>query len=157
MADAYSTGLKLLAIREHSVASFSEKLHKKFPDTPEEVEKVVGDFVEKKWLSDARYASEFIRDRSEYRGWGPEKIKQHLRQKGVADDVISEALVEGLDETVQLQQATGTARGKWNQFAQKKPDESDFIRSQRVAKFLVGRGFSFEVALSAVDQARNEN
>jgi len=157
MPDPHTTGLKLLAIREHSVASFSEKLHKKFPEQPDEVDRVVGEFVEKKWLSDTRYASEFVRDRATYRGWGPEKIKMHLRRQGVGGAVIADALAEGLDETVQLAQATAAAREKWRQFEHKKPDESDFVRSQRVAQFLVGRGFSFGIAIRAVDQARNEN
>lgn len=157
MPDVHNTGLKLLAAREYSVASFSEKLQKKFPDQLAEVERVVREFVAKNWLSDSRYAAEFVRDRSTYRGWGPEKIKQHLRQRGVGDDDIAIALEAELDETAQLEQAAASARTKWTQVAQKNPDESDFIRTQRVAKFLVGRGYSYSVAINAVDQARNEN
>lgn len=44
------------------------------------------------YANDLRYAGAFVREKSAITGWGPHKIRMALRAKGIADDLISQAL-----------------------------------------------------------------
>lgn len=46
------------------------------------------------YVSDARYASCFAREKSSLQGWGPVKIRFQLRAKGISDDDISAGMAE---------------------------------------------------------------
>ena len=46
------------------------------------------------YVSDARYASCFAREKSSLQGWGPVKIRFQLRGKGISDDDISSGMAE---------------------------------------------------------------
>jgi len=46
------------------------------------------------FLNDARFANAFVRDKFRFGKWGKIKIKYHLRQKGLDDELINRALLE---------------------------------------------------------------
>ena len=56
--------------------------------------RVVSSLVEDRFVDDLRYASAFAREKASLQGWGRVKITFQLRGKGIADEVISEALRE---------------------------------------------------------------
>lgn len=55
---------------------------------------IVESLVKDRYLSDARYAAAFARDKASLSGWGEVKIRYMLSSKGIAKETISEALKE---------------------------------------------------------------
>jgi len=98
--------MRILAMRDHSEAEFRRKLslsaeraamyaknqaHEPEPVTPEQIDRVVAWCYESHYLDDARFAERFVASRSR-KGYGPQRIRMELGQKGVAKPLIDETL-----------------------------------------------------------------
>jgi regulatory protein len=78
--------LWLLGAREYTVARLRQKCTEKYPEQLEEINELINNFVQNKFLDDERFCEVMIR--SEIRkGNGKSKILQKLMQKGVAIDL----------------------------------------------------------------------
>ena len=78
--------MRFLARREHSRAELRRKLAPKAAEG-EDLEILLDDLAKRGWLSDARYAEQSIR--SHARRYGPLKLAQQLRARGVDEDSIA--------------------------------------------------------------------
>jgi regulatory protein len=134
--------LQYLARREYSRAELRGKLlpHAQADDDfeqaqPVDLDALLDDLTERGWLSDVRAATQLVHaKRSRF---GLQRITHELRQRGIAEDLISEALPQ-LKET-ELE----TARDVWQKkFGTLPQDAKDKARQIR---FLQSRGFGFEV------------
>lgn len=76
---------------EHSTGEMRQKLQR-WGIAPSDAEKIIGSLVARRFLDDSRFAAAYVRDKVEYAGWGRRKIALGLYQKGVARDIISDAL-----------------------------------------------------------------
>ena len=83
--------MKLLARRDHSVNELIYKLKPFYPSG--EVNAVISRCLDENWLNDSRFAESYIRSRSGC-GYGARRIAMELQQKGIASDVIQQALKE---------------------------------------------------------------
>ena len=143
---ALQSATRMLASREHSVMELTRKLQQKdFP--PEIVERVVNGLREGRLLSDERFAEGYVRFRSA-RGYGPVRIRMEMRERGVADELIEQALAAdevdwvALAETVRARKFGDT------------PVE-DFAQKAKQMRFLQYRGFSnshISVAVNGLDE-----
>lgn len=122
--------LGYLARREHTRAELAKKLAP-HAASAEAVELLLDSFVEKRLLSDARYAEE--RARVLARKFGAARIRQDLKAKGVSAEII-----ERLSSEDELERAAAIARRRFPAAATT-PEE----RARR-ARFLQGRGFSYD-------------
>ena len=82
----------LCSRREYSVSDVMKKALTSLDGDRKAADEVVASLIADKYVDDLRYASAFARDKSSIQGWGPVKIRYMLSSKGVAADVISEAL-----------------------------------------------------------------
>lgn len=48
--------------------------------------------IREKFIDDSRYAEAFVREKSNLSAWGEYKIKAALRRKGIAENIINQAL-----------------------------------------------------------------
>lgn len=55
-------------------------------------QRVLQTLIEQRFIDDRRYADAYVRDKSRLAGWGARKIAINLRQKGVAQSIIDDAL-----------------------------------------------------------------
>lgn len=131
--------LQYLARREHSRTELRAKL---LPHVREgdDVEAVLDDLAKRNWLSDARAAEQVVNQR---RGrFGAQRIAHELRQKGIAEDLISGALPQ-LKET-ELDAACEVWQKKFGAAPQ------DAKEKARQVRFLQSRGFALEVILQVL-------
>ena len=95
-ADVRLLAMDLLARREHSRRELRQKLMKRFDDEGI-VDDQLGLLARENLQSDERYAASFLRQRVG-RGYGPSRIRQEMRHKGIGDSDIDAALkVEVID------------------------------------------------------------
>ncbi len=83
---------RLLARREHSRSELLAKLAARGFAAPE-CQAALDEFAARGWQSDRRYAAAYIAERLS-RGYGPVKIKDELRRRGVAAADIAAVLDE---------------------------------------------------------------
>ena len=132
--------LDYLGKREYSYVELAQKL-KPFVeeaeiDTAEEqIITILDDFIKRGWLSDARFTEQVVHARKSK--FGSAKVANELREKGVADDLISNA-IEKLKET-ELENALAIWRKKFK--------ASPYCREEwaKQARFLQSRGFGFDL------------
>lgn len=154
--DVEKAAVELLAGRAFTVSDLRKKLRaKKFPDNA--VDSVIADFKSRGLLNDGYYAESFSRSRWLSSTWGPKRIKQALRQKGVQDAEVDQATRRVFQDGHSNQTMYGIsedsmdhlfeqAAKQW-QRGQSLPLEN---RRARVVRWLQYRGFNWAVTNAIV-------
>ncbi len=130
MADLRLQALKLLARRDYSRAELRARLLPQ-ADSADALEAELDRLQASQLLSDSRYASQRVAARGQR--YGDARLRQELRQRGISDDEIAQALPEAGDECVRCQQVWGRKFGQL-------PDSP--AERARQMRFLQYRGFS---------------
>jgi regulatory protein len=145
---AYQRALRLLSFRPRSSAEVRQKLNR-LGYSEEVIDSVLARLLRSGLIDDARFAKEWADNRNEFRPRSRRALEYEMRQRGLARDEIDQAL-DGLDENSLALQA---AR-KYSRRLQGLP-ATDFRR--KLYGFLARRGFGYETAKAAVEQAWKEN
>ena len=135
-AELKARALRLLVRREHSRAELVRKLAP-HAESEEALNAVVVLLLSKKQLSDERFAEE--RARSLSRKYGAAKIRQDLKERGVADELADRISAEG-----DLDRARAILSRKYRVPATTREEQA------KRARFLQSRGFSYEVIRSVL-------
>jgi regulatory protein len=142
-----AAAVRLLARREHSVEELRRKLLTKgYP--PETLEPVIQKLIGKRLVSDERFISSFVHHHAK-RGQGPVRIRAELRQQGIADSQVDEALRSADFDWVQL--AREVRRRKFGADAPRSLGER-----AKQARFLQYRGFDAEQLRAAFREESGE-
>lgn len=142
-----AAAVRLLARREHSTEELRRKLlGKGYP--PETIEPVVQKLAGKRLVSDERFTSSFVHHHAR-RGQGPVRIRAELRQQGIADSQVEEALRSAEIDWVQL--AREVRRRKFGATAPRSLGER-----AKQARFLQYRGFDAEQLRAAFREESSE-
>lgn len=126
--------LDYLAKREYSYVELGKKL-KAYAEENDDIPALLDDFKARGWLSDQRFTEQIIHARKAK--FGTAKIAHELREKGIADHLITDA-VESLKAT-ELNNATEVWRKKFKAYPQSREEWA------KQARFLQSRGFGFEL------------
>lgn len=126
--------LDYLAKREYSYVELGKKLQT-YADENDDIAALLDDFKARGWLSDQRFTEQIVHARKAK--FGTAKIAHELREKGVADQLITDA-VATLKAT-ELENATEVWRKKFKAYPQTREEWA------KQARFLQSRGFGFEL------------
>ena len=147
---ALNRAVALLARRACSRGEIEEKL-RAARYAPAVVEMVLYKLEREKLLNDRDFADQWVRYRSGGK-YGSHRIAQELRRKGVAEDVVEDAM-ENISEEDQLGEAIAWLRRRY------RPEEDPAARrkaDQKTLQALVRRGFSWDIAKEALDSVKEE-
>ncbi len=124
-------------------------------NAPEDViEKIVDSLKEKKFLNDEAFARSWVLNRARLKPKGKALIKIELRQKGIAEEIISNVLSEiGEEIPDELAQAKVLIIKRMERMAGKPRKEI----YQKVGGFLSRQGFGWEIVKKAIDESLTEN
>lgn len=120
----------LLSRRDYSERELRQKLKQK-EYSNEESEQAIETAQQHNWQSDERFCRQFIRYRSQ-QGYGPNRLKQELRFKGIADWLISQELENSDIDWFELAERT---------FEKKCPSHWDIKAKQKMWRYMVSHGF----------------
>jgi regulatory protein len=140
LGELKARALRYLARREHSRDELARKLAP-HAQSPEALEGVLEFLVSKKFLSNERFAE--VRAHWMARKYGAAKIRQDLKAKGVADEIVERVSSEG-----ELERALAILKRKYREPATTREERA------RRARFLQSRGFSYDTirrAISGID------
>lgn len=142
-----AAAVRLLARREHSVEELRRKLERKgYP--PELIDPVIQKLASKRLVSDERFTANFVHHHAR-RGQGPVRIRAALRQQGVSESQVEEALQSAAVDWVQL--AREVRRRKFGSSAPRSLGER-----AKQARFLQYRGFDAEQLRTALREESGE-
>ena len=102
---------KYCAYQERCVKDVTEKL-KTFELTQKEKDEILDYLLDNRFVNDERFTKSFVRGKINQSGWGVNKIRFHLVQKGIAKETIDEALGQ-TDEEVYRQRLIDILKTKF--------------------------------------------
>ena len=126
---------KYCAYQERCVKEVCDKL-KTFDIAEEEKSKILDYLLDNRFVNDERYAKAFVRGKVNQSGWGVNKIRFHLIQKGIDKDIIDEALGQ-TDEEAYHQRLIEILKTK----AKTVKADSDFEKKRKLAAYAMQKGF----------------
>ncbi len=117
---------------QRKLASHTEK--------PDELENLLDELARRGWLSEGRVAEQVIHAR---RGrFGSQRIRQELRDKGVAEEVIAAALPQLKESDLEA------ARVVWRKKFGAPPRNA--VERARQVRFMQGRGFDLDTIFKVI-------
>ena len=126
---------KYCAYQERCVKDVRDKL-KTFEISEEEKTKIIDYLLDNRFVNDERFAKSFVRGKINQSGWGVNKIRFHLIQKGIDKDTIDEALGQ-TDEEAYRQRLIDILRMKVKTLKA----DSDFEKKRKLAAYAMQKGF----------------
>lgn len=140
--------LDYLAKREYSYVELWQKLNA-FAQDGDDITAILEDFKKRGWLSDARFTDQIVHARQAK--FGSARIAYELREKGIADHLIQDAIEQVKDH--ELENATEVWRKKFKSAPTSREEWA------KQARFLQSRGFGFDLikkVLNAKEAEEND-
>ena len=126
---------KYCAYQERCVKDVKDKL--KTYDIAEKEKNIILEYLlDNRFVNDERFAKSFVRGKVNQSGWGVNKIRFHLIQKGIDKDIIEEALGQ-TDEETYRQRLIEILKAK----AKTVKAASDFEKKRKLAAYAMQKGF----------------
>ena len=126
---------KYCAYQERCVKDVKDKL--KTYDIPQESKDEILDYLlDNRFVDNERFAKAFVRGKVNQSGWGVNKIRFHLMQKGIDKELIDEALGQ-TDEEVYRQRLIDILKTK----SKTVKAASDYEKKRKLAAYAMQKGF----------------
>ena len=143
--EAYLTLAALCAQAEHCQWEMLEKMRRW--EVPEEAQaRVMQRLVKERYVDDERYAQAFVKDKIRYNKWGRRKVDQALWQKHIDEDIRKRVLDEVDDD-----EYLSVLRPLLKQKRKSTNANSDYELNQKLMRFALGRGFTFDIIRQCID------
>lgn len=145
MTKAFDSALRLLSRREHGAVELSNKLEQKGFD-PSDIKDALDACQRLGLQSDSRFIENYSRSRIR-QGYGPLKITQELKSKGIDSELIVHELEQERDNWVSY------ALEVWDKKCKGRTDLA-FSETQKLQRFLLYRGFSMDIIALVVKELK---
>lgn len=143
--EAFLQLANLCAQAEHCQHEMLEKMRKW--ELPAEVQaRVMARLVKDRYIDDERYAQAYVKDKIRYNKWGRRKVQQGLWTKRIDEDIQQRVLDEVDDE-----EYLTVLRPLLKQKQKSIKAGSDYERNQKLVRFALGRGFTFDIIRQCLD------
>lgn len=143
--EAYLRLASLCAQAEHCQYEIKEKM-RRWELGEEAQARIMERLVKERYIDEMRYARAFVKDKVVYNKWGRRKVEQALWQKQIDDDIRQCVLEEVDDETY-----VSVLRPLLKQKRKSTKAGSEYEMNQKLMRFALGRGFTFDIIRQCID------
>lgn len=144
---------RLLALRPHSIGEIERKLREK-GFSAAVIKEVLEKLHDLKYLDDVSFASQWARHLAVNKLWGNKKIIAQLQIKGVAANLIDDAIAAARTEMPEEEALDALIRKKT---AAAKRSVQDIREKKRIFQSLLGRGFPAGLILAKLGKIPEED
>lgn len=123
--------------REYCTSDILKKAEKALGGDEQKARQILDTLIDEKYVDDLRYCEAYAREKSSISGWGEVKIRYMLSSKGIAKDIISEALTHIDSERA----ASRLEKLLENKYRTIKDDPQWKLK---LLRFALGRGYSYD-------------
>jgi regulatory protein len=143
--EAYLQLAALCAQAEHCQQEMRDKL-KRWGIDESTQDLIIQRLINERYIDDERYARAFVKDKIRYNKWGRRKVEQGLWQKRIDPD-IQQRVLDEIDENEYLNVLRPLLRQKQKTIKA----QNDYERHQKLMRFAIGRGFTFDIIRQCLD------
>jgi len=144
---AMKFAMKLLSVRKRSVFEITKRLRQK-KIAENIIDEIVKELFEYKYLNDEEFAEAYINDRINFNPRGNFLIRKELREKGIAENIISEKIKELLPAKKELELAKKAAEKKL-EYLNKDLEKNKVY--QKIGAYLQSKGYSSYIIREALE------
>ena len=137
---------KYCAYQERCVKDVTDKL-KTFELSEKERNEILNYLIDNRFVNNERFAKAFVKGKINQSGWGLNKIRFHLMQKGIEKETIDEAL-ESFDEEAYRQRLVEVLKTK----AKTVKAANDFERKRKLAAYAIQKGFEANLVWEVIKE-----
>ena len=141
--------MALCARGEHSSGEMLEKMRRWNVDDEAQA-RIMQRLINERYVDDERFARAFVNDKIKYNQWGSRRIEQALWQKGI-DKETRQAVLAEIDDEQYLEVLRPLLKAK----ARSVKANSEYERQMKLARFAIGRGFTFNLIQQCLPEADN--
>ena len=130
---------------EHCEKEMRDKL-KRWGIDESAQDRIIQRLVNERYIDDERYARAFVKDKIRYNKWGRRKVQQALWLKHI-DPEIQQRVLNEINDSEYL----NVLRPLLRQKRKTVKAESDYELIQKLVRFALGRGFTFDIIRQCLD------
>lgn len=123
-----------------------EQKMREFVLIPEAKEEILLYLMKENYLNEERFTRSYIRGKFNIKHWGKNKIKNHLKQKGITEKLITRCYDE-IHEDDYLK----TVQRLYENYESKLKGLKDYQKKSKTITYLISRGFEYEVILQVLE------
>ena len=143
--EAYLQLAALCAQAEHCQQEMRDKMRRwELDETAQN--RIIDRLIKERYVDDERYARAFVKDKIRYNKWGRRKVQQGLWQKRIDAD-IQQRVLDEIDEKEYLDILRPLLKQKRKNIRA----ASDYELNQKLARFALSRGFTFDIIRQCLD------
>lgn len=146
---SYNKALDILGRRDHTEYEMRNKLKQK-KYTAFQINDTINKLLVNKLLDDSAFARRYILSAIRYKAVGLRFLRQKLKQKGIGDNIVSEAIADSLDENKQLE-LIKQAITEWRKLHPRHAADRT-----RLIRFLLSRGFQMQNISREINNSPNK-
>jgi len=150
LAKARERALNLLSYRARSRKELARRLSRAGYDE-DVVEETLSRLEDRGLVDDAQFSQSWVNSRISVKGLGKTRVRWELRQRGVASEVVEEAL-SSVDPDEERELASDAARRRW----EKDSDPDLRAKRRRVASYLQRQGFEWPLVSEVMEKLVQE-
>jgi regulatory protein len=140
---------RFCAWRERCTGETIEKLRESGAGD-KQIKDVIRWLTEENYLNDERFARSFVTGKFSNNHWGKQKILAELHFRNIHKEIINDA-INLIDDETYLAMAVKLAGKKWADIR----EDDLYIKKQKTAAYLAGKGYEASVAWQAVQKLQN--
>ena len=135
----------LCAQAEHCEQEMRDKL-KRWGIDESAQDRIIERLIRERYIDNERYARAFVKDKIRYNKWGRRKVQQALWLKRI-DQEVQQRVLDEIDD----QEYLSVLRPLLKQKRRSVKAESDYELNQKLVRFALGRGFTFDIIRQCLD------
>ncbi|WP_327985127.1 regulatory protein RecX [Bergeyella porcorum] len=124
-----------------------EQKMKEFLLIPEAKDEILLYLIQENYLNEERFTRSYIRGKFYVKHWGRNKIKNHLKFKGVPEKLILSCYDEIDDEDYE-----NAIKKIYQQYYEKQKGLKDYQKQAKTIKYLIGRGFEYDIIQEVINE-----
>ena len=143
--EAYLQLAAICAQAEHCEQEMRDKMKRwELDETVQN--RIVDRLTKERYIDNERYARAFVKDKIRYNKWGRRKVQQALWMKRIDND-IQQRVLDEIDEKEYLD----VLRPLLKQKRKSIKADSDYELNQKLVRFALSRGFTFDIIRQCLD------
>ncbi len=120
---------------------------KEFLLIPEAKDEILLYLIQENYLNEERFTRSYIRGKFYVKHWGRNKIKNHLKFKGVPEKLILSCYDEIDDEDY-----VATIKKIYQQYYEKQKGLKNYQKQAKTIKYLIGKGFEYDIIQEVINE-----
>lgn len=148
VAKAKTRALDYLAHKPRTETEVRRKLRQKEYSEPV-IESVIERLHELSYLDDAEYAEQYVERRFASKGYGPVRIRQELRKRGIDRHLAETAVDDFFEDESTLAAAREKAQKRWSRIAR---EDDARKRRDKLYRYLKRRGYTYDTIRVVIDE-----